>query len=78
MARLMGFEERILCGVPLVNGNYADKGFARAWHEGREREDGNGLILDGYRRYVAKDTGWHDGCFSMSGYTREVLGEPCP
>lgn len=75
MARLMGFDEIILCGVPLVHGNYADKGFAKAWREGQKREDGRDM-LQTYRNYVENDTKWHEGVTSMSGWTRDILGEP--
>lgn len=75
MARLMGFDERILVGAPLVYGNYADKSFAKAFREGQKREDGRDM-LQGYRDYIAKDTEWHEGVTSMSGWTRGILGAP--
>lgn len=75
MARLMGFEEIILTGVPLVHGNYADLGFAKAWREGQKRSDGRDM-LNTYREYVQGDTRWHDGVRSMSGWTRDLFGEP--
>lgn len=75
MARLMGFDEIILTGVPLVHGNYADLGFAKAWRVGQKREDGRDM-LDTYRAYVENDTSWHEGVTSMSGWTRDLFGEP--
>lgn len=75
MAKLMGFEERILVGAPLEYGNYADGNFAKSFRQGRKRDDGRD-ILQGYRDYVANDIDWHEGCYSLSGFTRQVLGEP--
>ena len=74
MGKLMGFEKRILVGAPLVPGNYADKGFAKAFREGQRRKDGKGEVLEHYRAFIEKDTDWHEGCTSMSGWTREFLG----
>lgn len=76
MAKLMGFEERILVGVPLVYGNYADRSPAKGFKEGKQRRDGKGEVLANYRAYIERDTGWHAGCVSMSGWTRELLGAP--
>ena len=36
-------------------------------------------LPDGVRNHgyvYERDTFWHEGCFSMSGFTRDVLGEP--
>ena len=69
LAWLMGFEPVILCGCPLVPGNYAN--------------DKPGLIMtrldviEPYRREIAADTEWHEGCYSMSGFTRDLFGAPC-
>jgi hypothetical protein len=76
MARLMGFEERILVGAPLIHGNYADRSPAKGFREGWQRRDGKGEVLANYRAFVERDTDWHEGCYSMSGFTREVLGAP--
>lgn len=75
MAKLMGFDERILVGAPLVYGSYADKSFAKGFREGHMRTDGR-ETLQAYRDYIAQDTAWHEGTYSMSGFTREVLGPP--
>jgi hypothetical protein len=69
MAVFMGYEERILCGVPLSIGGYADGIMARDFM--REK------VVEHYRAGVAKDTAYHAGTYSMSGATREILGEPC-
>lgn len=68
LAAALGFEEVILCGVPLVPGGYAEGGFSKSnkseetmWH---------------YRSQIARDTDMHVGVSSMSGWTREFFGEP--
>jgi len=66
MAKLMGFDHVILCGCPLVPGNYAghipgDLMTRRA-------------VVDQYAKEIEADTDWHDGVTSMSGATREILG----
>lgn len=76
MARLMGFEERILVGAPLIHGNYADKSPAKGFKEGKQRRDGKGEVLANYRAFILQDTDWHEGCTSMSGWTKTVLGAP--
>lgn len=76
MARLMGFDERILIGAPLAYGNYADGNFAKMFRQGRRRRGDGRDVVQAYRDFVAADTAWHDGCYSLSGFTREVLGEP--
>ena len=66
VAKLMGFSTVVLCGCPLSPGNYAG--------------DRPGLIMTRpeivgqYASEIASDTGWHEGCYSMSGATREILG----
>lgn len=76
MAKLMGFEERILVGAPLVHGDYADKSPAKGFKEGKQRRDGKGEVLACYRAFVERDTDWHEGCYSMSGWTAGLLGMP--
>ena len=68
MAGLMGFAPVILVGAPLSAGGYAHTTFSQFWH----RED----RIEFYRDYVARDRDWHDGVHSMSGWTREMFGEP--
>lgn len=68
MARLMGFEEVILCGAPLDPVPYVKRGPAQAFVRPK--------MLDTHRSYVAADTEPHDVIRSMSGWTREVLGAP--
>ena len=68
LAWLMGFEPVILCGCPLVPGNYAGHrpGMIMTRAE----------TMEPYLREIAADVDWHEGAFSMSGATREILGEP--
>lgn len=68
LAKLMGFEERILVGVPLQRGPYADGTFARDF---RVRD-----ILKVYRDYIKRDTDWHEGVFAMSGWPKRFFGKP--
>ena len=67
MARLMGFDRIVLCGMPLEPGPYADGRPAFAFMRRQ---------LEGYRAYVAGDTAWHRGVSSLSGWTRDLFGEP--
>lgn len=70
LAKLLGFEERILCGVPIEPRRYADKTTARYWQNSKTN------AVATFRRHIEKDTAYHDGTYSMSGWTRELLGEP--
>lgn len=68
LAWLMGFDPVVLAGCPLVPGNYAG-------HR-------PGMIMtklpvvEGYCRDIEAETEWHEGAFSMSGRTAEILGVP--
>lgn len=68
LAKLMGFEEVVLCGAPLTTGSYSDGRMARDFNRPE--------ILGHYRAQIARDTDWHAGVTSMSGWTREFFGEP--
>ena len=69
MAKLMGFDLVVLCGAPIDVGTYVNgKMASKAW----QRPD----AVAEYRRAIESDTAWHDGCRSMSGWTRELLGYP--
>ena len=65
---LMGYPEVILCGVPLLPIPYSKRGPAQDFMSQRG--------LDTYRRGVLDDLHLHAQIKSMSGWTREVLGEP--
>jgi hypothetical protein len=68
MAHMMGFDFIVLCGVPLVTGNYADGTLAMPMQHQR--------IIDVYREFILGDTEIHHKVKSMSGWTKEVFGEP--
>ena len=68
LAWLMGFEPVILCGCPLVPGPYV----------GNHSLGGlmyNNNVVEEMRRGLEQETEWHDGAYSMSGWTRELLGD---
>lgn len=69
LASALGFELVILCGCPLVAGPHVGSlSFASFMH----RED----IVEEFRRQIEAESEWHEGCCSMSGWTRDRLGEP--
>lgn len=70
MALLMGFEERILVGMPLERMPYGDGTMARDFRIEK--------ILKIYRDYVRHDIEFHRGIRAMSGWTRHEFGEPEP
>jgi hypothetical protein len=70
LAKMMGFDERILCGVPIEARRYADKSPARYWQSAKVGAVGT------FRKAIEKDTAYHKGTYSMSGWTRELLGMP--
>lgn len=70
LATVLGFAPIVLCGCPLVAGPHVGSlSFASFMH----RED----VVDGFRREIEVDTKWHEGVYSMSGWTRELLGGHC-
>lgn len=68
VAGLMGFSPVILCGAPLVPMNYTGHrpGMLMTKSE----------ITDQYASEIASDTDWHEGAYSLSGKTMDILG--CP
>jgi hypothetical protein len=68
VAALIGFDLVILCGCPMEPGPYVGN------HNigGYMHVD---TIVNDLRRGIESDTGWHKGVYSMSGWTREVLGD---
>ena len=68
MAHFMGFDLVVLCGAPLVPGNYAGGKFSDQMN--------NPEVMQRYCRIIKAETKWHEGCVSMSGATAEILG--CP
>lgn len=70
LALKLGFEEVILCGVPMEPVNYADGRLA--WYFRSAQSN----ALSVFRKAIELDTPTRTRCFSMSGWTREILGEP--
>lgn len=68
LALLMGYTDVILCGVPLDPMPYTKRGPSQDFVMNA------GLKI--YRQGVMDDLDWHDKVTSMSGWTRELLGEP--
>lgn len=70
LASEMGFSKVILCGCPLeVGPHIGSASFASFMH----RDD----VVKDLQIGLEKETEWHKGAYSMSGWTRKVLGEPC-
>ena len=68
LAASLGFSPVILCGCPMIAGPHVGGlGFASFMH----RED----VVDGFLRQIEADTEWHKDVYSMSGATRDILGE---
>jgi hypothetical protein len=65
-ACLMGFDFAILCGAPLAKGNYV--GQAPGLLMTRDS------VINDLRQGILDEPEWFDGCCSMSGWTRDVLG----
>jgi len=67
LATLLGYDLAILCGMPLEPGPYVGNhnlgGFMHIPNVVKDLQD-----------YIAADKDWHEGCISMSGWTRELLG----
>lgn len=70
LAKLMGFDPVILCGCPMEPGEYFGHrpGMIMAKQEQH----------DFLRGFIEAEPEWHAGCYSMSGWTRELLGFPSP
>lgn len=63
----MGFDEIVLCGVPLTPGNYADGRNAEHFQDMR-----NIALM---RKKIVEDTWVKPYVRSLSGWTREIFGE---
>jgi hypothetical protein len=68
LAWLMGFDPVILCGAPLEPMAYVNHGIPQLMGDARTHED--------FHRAIEAEPEWHEGVFSMSGWTREKFGEP--
>lgn len=69
LAWLMGFEPVILVGCPLLPGNYAG-------HKPGALMTRSDVVAQ-YASEIASDKDWHEGAYSMSGATKDILGFPC-
>lgn len=65
----MGFDLVILCGCPLVPGNYTG-------HRPGMRM-AKPAVVDELFGQIERDKDWHEGVYSMSGRTMELLRSPC-
>lgn len=69
MAAAMGFDRVVLCGAPLECGGYfGGRQMAKHWRQP--------ATVNHYRKQIEADTAFHAGAFSMSGWTRDLLGAP--
>ena len=66
VAKLMGFEKVIFCGCPLSPGNYF------GYQPGKLMAQKK--VIYRYRREIEADSKWHEGVYSMSGWTKEFFG----
>lgn len=66
IAKLMGFTKVVLCGCPLLPGNYT------GYRPGMLMTKSE--VTDQYASEIKSDVDWHKGAYSMSGKTREILG----
>lgn len=69
VAWLMGFDPVVLCGCPLIAGPYID----HRLYGMMTREN----VVDDLCNGILAEPEWHEGVTSMSGWTRELFGEPC-
>ncbi|MEK7124980.1 MAG: hypothetical protein AAB864_01100 [Patescibacteria group bacterium] len=67
LAWLMGFAPVILVGCPLLPGNYTGHRLGLNMTKPE--------IVAQYAAEIESDIDWHQGAYSMSGRTREILGE---
>jgi len=67
LACLLGFDRVILLGCPLEPGPYAgNHNLGGFMHK-------NNVVKD-LQDQIEKDTDWHEGVISLSGWTREMFG----
>lgn len=70
LAKAMGFSEVILCGVPIDHNRYADGGQAMLF----QSQQTNSVSV--FRKAIELDISTRRNCYSLSGFTRDLLGEP--
>ena len=69
LAKALGFAPVILCGAPLDPGPYAYRDISKL--------NMKLSVMRRYRSAVEADVAHHEGAYSMSGWTRQLLKEPC-
>lgn len=75
----MGFDEVIIAGAPLSQGNliYSDRYPSKPTKAGGTFAEANQVVHWIAMLREHKKAGKTDGIFSMSGATQEILGAPC-
>ena len=68
LAAALGYSLVILCGMPMDPGPYQGGMVSKL----NQHQD----VMDHYRQHIMGDTAMHDGVWSMSGWTRDLLGAP--
>lgn len=66
LAWLMGFDPVVLCGCPLTPGPYV------GWRPGQLMARQN--VHDDFYAQIEAEPEWHEGVYSMSGWTMEKFG----
>jgi len=69
LAKAMGFREVILCGVPIDTQRYANGQPAPWWQR-------NTKTVKNFRKAIELDKDSRIGTYSLSGWTRDLLGAP--
>ena len=69
IAGSIGFDQVVLCGCPMIPGNYVN--YRPGVLMSKQK------VVDDLFMQIEQDKDWHEGCYSMSGRTRDLLGEPC-
>ena len=67
LAYFVGYDPIILCGCPLDPGPYTNGGGIGGYMT-------DAKVVQDLRDGMAKETEWHNGAFSMSGWTKDLLG----
>lgn len=70
LAKLLGFDEVIMCGIPIQPGRYANGGQALYWQSKKTN------AVSQFRKAIEADAASHKGVVSLSGWTKDLLGAP--
>jgi hypothetical protein len=78
VGKAMGYDEIILCGCPIDSSGYTEGESDGISHSCARIGLGEGRMYDNYRRtFAVRAKGEGQNVYSMSGYSRELLGAPC-